>query len=812
MRLVRNAGNDRVIEPVRPWLKPGSRLDVVTPTLSLFAFAEMLRDLAATAQCRFLLPPEGSEPAIFGSEADRATRNRLQARWLATRFAEWLLSDTEIRRALGPIPRGAFVLRDNDARPQQVLLGSLSFSTDGLGLTPGNPLSLIQASEGKANTAAGGTESGIEARGGSPSRRPRQAMRNEDTMKKLTSSDPETHSADIVAENVKQLKALFPEAVTEGKIDFDVLKQLLGGTVEEREEKYGLNWHGKRRARQLALTPSTGTLRPCPEDSVDWDTTQNLMIEGDNLEVLKLLQKSYAGKVKLIYIDPPYNTGKDFVYPDNFQDNIKNYLQLTGQVEGGAKISSNTEASGRFHTDWLNMMYARLRGCRQLLSQEGAIFVSCDDAENANLRLALDDVFGPENFIAQFVWRSRQFTDARAVTNVSTDHEYVLCYARDSGFSVRGVERDESKFSNPDNDPRGPWMSRSLLGLATRDQRPNLHYDLVEPGTGRSFPPNSATGWRYSPEKMQALMQDDCILFPTKDAGRPREKKFRKDMNSEFIAFRSIIEGTYTADGTQEIRELFGAEVFGFPKPTKLLQQIIAQVSRASEIVLDFFAGSGSTGHAVVAQNAVDNATRRYILVQLPEPLSVDDKDQKLAADFCDKQRKPRNIAELTKERLRRAAKKIKDENPMFPGDLGFRVFKLDSSNIRAWEPNRADLDGTLQMSIEHLKADRSEVDILYELLLKLGLDLCVPIGKRTLAGKDVHAIGGGVLLACLADKITREEVEPLTQGIVEWHKLLAPAGDTTCVFRDSAFADDVAKTNLAAIPQQHGLQSVRSL
>ena len=387
-------------------------------------------------------------------------------------------------------------------------------------------------------------------------------------MQNLTANDPETKSPDLVAENLERLKALFPELVTEGPdgaaVNVDVLKALVGDkTVTDADEKYGLNWHGKRRARQLALTPSTGTLRPYPEDSVDWDTTQNLMIEGDNLEVLKLLQKSYAGNVKLIYIDPPYNTGKDFVYPDDFKDNIKNYLELTRQVAGGRKISSNTEASGRFHTDWLNMMYARLRACRQLLAQEGAMFVSCDDSENANLRLALDDVFGPENFVAQFVWRSRQFTDARAVTNVSTDHEYILCYARDSAFSVRGVERDESKFSNPDNDPRGSWMSRSLLGLATRDQRPNLHYDIVEPGTGRRFPPNTATGWRYSPDKMQTLIQDNCILFPKKDDGRPREKKFRKDMNSEFIAFRSIIEGTYTADGTQEIRELFNAEYSG---------------------------------------------------------------------------------------------------------------------------------------------------------------------------------------------------------------------------------------------------------
>jgi adenine-specific DNA-methyltransferase len=632
-------------------------------------------------------------------------------------------------------------------------------------------------------------------------------------MQKLTEQDPETKSPDLVAGNIEQLKALFPEAFTEGKVDFVVLKQLLGGAVDEREEKYGLNWHGKRRARQIALTPSTGTLRPCPEESVDWDTTRNLLIEGDNLEVLKLFQKSYAGKVKLIYIDPPYNTGNDFVYPDNFQDNIRNYLELTGQVDsGGRKLSSNTEASGRFHTDWLNMMYPRLRVSRQLLSQEGALFVSCDDAEVANLRVALDEIFGAENFVAQFVWKSRQFTDARAVTNVSTDHEYILAYAKDAGFAVRGVGRDETKFSNPDNDPRGLWMSRSLLGLATRDQRPNLHYDMVEPKTGRKFPPNASTGWRYSPEKMEQLIADKCILFPGKDDGRPREKKFRKDMKADFIAFRTVIDNTHTADGTEEIRSLFGAEVFSFPKPTELLRQMVEQVAQPGDIVMDFFAGSGTAAHAVWLQNAGDGGDRRYVLVQLPEPLDPTNKDQKVAADFCDKLGKPRTIAELTKERLRRAGKKLQDDKPLFKGDLGFRVFKLATSNIRAWEPDRENLPQTLEASIEHLKTDRTEQDILFELLLKRGIDLCTPIEQRTITGKTVHSIGVGTVFACLAPQITAAEVEPLALGIVAWYKQLAPAGESTAVFRDSAFADDVAKTNLTAILQQHGLENVRSL
>lgn len=631
-------------------------------------------------------------------------------------------------------------------------------------------------------------------------------------IRKLDLDDSETQSADVVAENLDALRSLFPDAFREGQIDFEVLKQLLGGAIDERDEKYGLNWYGKRKARQIALTPSTGTLLPAPEESVDWDTTQNLMIEGDNLEVLKLLQKSYAGKVKLIYIDPPYNTGKDFVYPDNYRDGIRNYLEITGQVEGGHKIISNSESSGRFHTDWLNLLYPRLKLARTLLRSDGIILVSCDDGEVANLRAILNEIFGEENFLAQFVWKARQFTDARANTNISTDHEYIVAYARDEGFSLKGIERDESKFGNPDNDPRGDWMSRSMLGLATRDQRPNLHYDIVEPSIGRVFPPNPSTGWRYSKERMAELIAEGKVLFPKNDDGRPREKKFRKEMRAEFIAFRSIIDGVHTADGTQEIRSLFGVDLFSFPKPTELVANLVEQAAGSGDIVLDFFAGSGTTGHAVLKKNAAENVARRYILVQLPEPLDPSNREQKVAADFCDSLKKPRTIAELTKERLRRSAKRIDEENPLFKGDLGFRVYKLAPSNIRAWEPVPADLEGTLIANAEHLVQGRAEQDVLFELLLKLGLDLCVPIEKKEIAGKSVHSIGGGALIVCLADGLTKDTVEKLANGIVAWRKKLAPAVDTRIVFKDSGFADDVAKTNMAAILNQNGLLDVRSL
>ncbi|WP_353429918.1 site-specific DNA-methyltransferase [Enterobacter hormaechei] len=589
----------------------------------------------------------------------------------------------------------------------------------------------------------------------------------------------------------------------------DVLKALVGDkSVTEADEKYGLNWHGKRRARQLALTPSTGTLLPCPEESVDWDTTQNLMIEGDNLEVLKLMQKSYSGKIKLIYIDPPYNTGKDFVYPDSFQDNIKNYLELTGQVNFEGRISSNTEASGRFHTDWMNMLYPRLKIAKNLLRQDGTIFISIDDGELPRLRIIADDIFGEENFLACFIWKSRQNKDNRTVTGASIDHEYIVCY----GKSIRGAARNLSQYSNSDNDPRGDWTSANMVGIATVDRRPNLHYDLVNPKTGINYGCPDM-GWRYEPKTMARLIEEDKILWPSSSDGRPRRKAFISELDSDFTGYSTIVgNGIFTRNGTADIDSLFDTRIFNFPKPVSLISELIEQGSDGNDIVLDFFAGSGTTAHAAMLQNAKDSANRRYITVQLPEPLDPKNREQKTAADFCDKLGKPRTIAELTKERLRRAGIKVKTENPQWQGDTGFRVFKLDNSNIRAWNPIVENLEATLLDYEDHLLKGRSQVDILYELLLKFGLDLCVPIEKRIVAEYEVFSIGGGVLIACLAEQITNSDIESIALGIISWREELATAGDTTCVFRDSAFTDDVAKTNLAAILEQHGIQNVRSL
>ena len=351
-------------------------------------------------------------------------------------------------------------------------------------------------------------------------------------MRKLTAEDAETKSPDIVAENIERLKEIFPEAFGEGKVDFEVLKQLLGGAIDERDEKYGLNWHGKRRARQLALTPSTGALRPCPEESVDWQKTQNLVIEGDNLEVLKLMQKSYAGKVKLIYIDPPYNTGKDLIYKDDFQDNIKNYLMLTGQIDSdGRKLSSNTESSGRFHTDWLSMMYPRLKLARNLLLEEGSVFISIDDNEFDNLRKLCDEIFGPENFIATIIWQ-KVFSPKNTAAYFSEDHDYVVVYAKQKDLwepqLLPRSEETAARYTNSDNDPRGPWMSGAIQA---RNYYSKGQYEVTSP-SGKKFSNPKGTYWRFSFERFQELDKDNRIWWGEGGGGVPRIKRFISERQS----------------------------------------------------------------------------------------------------------------------------------------------------------------------------------------------------------------------------------------------------------------------------------------
>ncbi|WP_207224836.1 site-specific DNA-methyltransferase [Sphaerotilus mobilis] len=624
-------------------------------------------------------------------------------------------------------------------------------------------------------------------------------------MQKIQSGDAETLSADLRADNLARLRTLFPELATEGPggvaINVDVLKGLIGdASVGDADEKYGLTWHGKRAARQLALTPSSATLRPCREDSVDWDTTRNLMIEGDNLEVLKLLQRSYAGKVKLIYIDPPYNTGKDFVYPDNFQDSIRNYLELTGQVEGGRKISSNPEASGRFHTDWLNMMYPRLKLAHSLLRDDGVLCVSIDDCEVAALRQICMEIFGGENFLGTFVWQKRVSPD-NDERHMTATHDYVVCFMKNkSEHIVQGFSRtdhQDDRYLNPDSDPRGAWTSSDLT---RREYRERDFYEITLP-SGRKVTPAAGRSWSVPPEKFKELVADKRIWFGPAGDSMPRTKRFLTEVANRVVPVSWLprnLSGDNQA-GKKHLKSLFPEvmDIFETPKPVELIATMVQIFSGKGDVVLDFFAGTGTTGEAVARQNRLDEGERRFVLVQLPE--------QTDRSGFG-------SIAGLTRERLRRSFRRIREESPLFTGDLGFKSFRLDTSNLSAWTPRRDDLVGTLFDHLEHVLPDRSDDDLLHEMLLKLGYDLCVPIQTRRIAGKAVQRVGDGVLVVCLDRHIGHADAESLALGIADWLAREPVDGEVTCLFRDSAFADDVAKSNLAAILEQHGVKRVRSL
>jgi adenine-specific DNA-methyltransferase len=616
------------------------------------------------------------------------------------------------------------------------------------------------------------------------------------------------HSADLVRQSIDALLGLFPDAEVDGRVDFDVLRELLGDAVDEREEKYGLNWSGKRQARRLALASSTGTLRPRVESSVDWESTRNLVIEGENLEVLKLLQKAYSGQVKSIYIDPPYNTGRDFVYPDDYSDSIANYLAMTGQVDAeGKAMSSNRESSGRFHTAWLNMMYPRLKLARNLLRSDGVIFISIDDAELENLRALCAEVFGKENFVAQIIWRKRNGPPQDRT--IGATHDYIVCFAKDIQsvqLYLRPRNGDQLvNFKNPDNHPKGPWAAGDLMANVKGGRYvASLHYGIVNPNTGEEHFPGENGNWRFSAERMQELLANDEIYFGKDGRGKPKRKRFLSELK-DGVTYPTIWDFVpFTQKGSEEMQQIFGAStIFENPKPSGLIQEILRLSTGPDDLVLDFFAGSGSTGHAVMQQNADDEGRRRFILVQLPEQTPDGSVARKAGFD---------TISELTIERLRRTGSETRESDTGNRSDVGFRVFRLDSSNLREWDPEVDDLAATLEESVEHVKAGRDEADLLFELLLKSGLDLTVAMVTKSIAGKTVHAVGSGVLLACLDESIAADEVETFCSGLIEWHHQLAPVGDVVCVFRDSAFADDVAKMNVTAMLEQAGLADVRSI
>ncbi|MCL2546166.1 MAG: site-specific DNA-methyltransferase [Oscillospiraceae bacterium] len=608
-------------------------------------------------------------------------------------------------------------------------------------------------------------------------------------------------SMDIEQNERDKLQVLFPQCFKEGKLDIDMLLNLCGEYIDEDFEKYKFEWKGKAECFRIAGKRSTGTLRPAPDESVDFDTTKNLYIEGDNLEVLKLLQTAYFRKVKMIYIDPPYNTGNDFVYNDDFSDPIAHYKEITSQA-----TKSNPESMGRFHTAWLNMMYPRLRLAANLLRDDGVIFISIDDTEFENLKKLCNEIFGEENHLGTFIWKRRQMVDSRSKTGVSSDHEYVVCYSKYDG-RIRGKSTDMSKYGNPDNDPKGDWMSADMTGLATASQRPNLHYDLTNPATGITYP-CPPTGWRYEKSRMDNLIADGEVIFPKDPKGRPRRKKYVKDLSGEFAGFSTVLDTVYNTQATRELRTIFDdKEYFDFPKPVDLIKMLVQQGSVAADeddsaIILDFFSGSATTAHAVMQLNTEDGGNRRFILVQLPE----------VNAEKSDAHKDGySSIAEIGKERIRRAGLKIQSEheanntqlsvdgNEQAPIDVGFRVFKLDTSNLHAWDGTPIN-DGNTQTLWERfdarektIKRDRSDLDMVFEVMLKMGIHLDYVVSEITVGNRKCYSIGERpfessqdcMILVCLDFGITPEDITAFCD--------LAPA---KIIAAEEAFEDSTAMSN----------------
>lgn len=622
------------------------------------------------------------------------------------------------------------------------------------------------------------------------------------------------HTPNLADENYQKLAALFPNAVTESidpetgevvrAIDADVLRQEISTrVVEGREERYQFTWPDKKKAMLAANAPIAATLRPVRADSVGRDGTpggwdsENLYIEGDNLDVLKLLQETYLGKIKMIYIDPPYNTGNDFVYEDDFVEDAESYLEHSGQFdEQGNRLEQNTESNGRFHTDWLNMIYPRLRLAKNLLADDGVILISIDDNEVDNLCKVCDEIFGRINYLCHFIWKSRQNKDNRNLNGISIDHEYIVAYCKTPGLRLfRGEERSGIGYSNPDNDPRGPWTSANMAGIATESQRPNLHYDLINPVTGINYG-RPKMGWRYDKNTMGKLIEEGRIIWPEDRDGRPRKKSYLNELQGNNPGFTSLVgEGIYTRNGTLEIDSLFSERYFAFPKPTKLIKDFILQIADKQSMILDFFSGSATTAHAVMQLNAEDGGHRKFIMVQLPE--KTDESSEAYKAGYS-------NICEIGKERIRRAGRKIKDEAGLTAQglDIGFRVLRLDSSNMQDVYYNPAAMtQDLLSITTDNIKPDRTPEDLLFQVMLDLGVELSSPITETVIGGKKVYDVADGFLLACFDTGVTTDTVTAIAKRQPYY-----------AVFRDSSMADDSTATNFDQIFETYSHNTVRKV
>lgn len=628
-------------------------------------------------------------------------------------------------------------------------------------------------------------------------------------------------SLDLEGTNKDKLKSVFPECFTEGTLDIDKLLSLCGEYIDNDFEKYKFEWKGKAECLRLAQKRSTGTLRPCREESVNFDDTENLYIEGDNLEVLKLLQTAYYRKVKMIYIDPPYNTGNDFVYEDDFKDPMTRYKEVTQQT-----TKSNPETMGRFHTNWLNMMYPRLRLAANLLRDDGVIFISIDDHEIHNLRKLCDEVFGEENFISELIWE-RAYSPKNDAKFISNSHDYVLMYAKNiANFVIGRLERTDeanARYKNPDNDPRGVWKPSDM---SVKTYNAECDYPITTP-SGRVIEPPTGRCWRLSKNAFFERLADNRISFGADGNSVPCIKRFLSELKFDGMAPQSIMfykDVGHSQEGAKEVTALLEAGAFDGPKPLRLLGRLLTLANTdKDDIILDFFSGSATTAHAVMQLNAEDGGNRKFICVQLPEV--TDEKSEAYKAGY-------KNICEIGKERIRRAGKKLQEEVAVAAPfekakketgvaatyyddeakkygnqeaaklDIGFKVFKLDTSNLREWDSTPIeDTDinlfyQRLNDMVDSIKPDRSAMDVVYEVSLKMGIPLDVPVTYMEVNDKVVYVVGDLLLLICFAENITAEDIEAMAE--------YAPA---KMILAEQSFADDSALSNAHYILRDKGIE-----
>ena len=626
-------------------------------------------------------------------------------------------------------------------------------------------------------------------------------------------------SVDITAQNIEKISSLFPNCITEmldeekstidnkvykKAVNFEMLKQMLSGNVLDGDEAYEFTWVGKKAAIVEANKPIKKTLRPCPEESVNWDSTENLYIEGDNLEVLKLLQETYLGKIKMIYIDPPYNTGNDFVYEDDFAQSTDEYLANSGQYDDeGNRLVKNLDSNGRFHTDWLNMIYPRLKLAKDLLTDDGVIFISIDDNEVENLLKCCGEVFGDCNFVAQIPWRKRT-AKSDVPFGVSQDYEYIICFAKSSNFAASVEGKERKYYETPDFAGR-PWRVHDLTKQTTASERPNSYFTIVNPKTGEQYPANPNRTWAITEDTFRTYYAENRIVFPGDydflSIQKPVLRYWKEDdMKKAGDRFGKVAVSTklpdnigMSQDGTKEITSLLGSKVFSFPKPSALIKYLISTSTEKNDLVLDFFSGSATTAHAVMQLNAEDGGHRKFIMVQLPE--ETDEKSEAYKAGY-------KNICEIGKERIRRAAKKIAEENPEAKFDGGFRVLKCDTSNMKNVYYNPAEYEPSLFTSLEdNIKEDRTSEDLLFQVMLDLGVLLSSKIKETTIAGKRVFNVEDNYLIACFDDNVTEEAITEIAKQKPYYF-----------VMRDSSMANDSVATNFEQIFATYSPDTVRKV